>query len=258
MLKALASVVISFCVFISFARSETLGSQSTSEVHSSAGTNSGKSAAGKMDYCGKTAIEAYSRNQHTKKLIEIAHKNTLVSSEYFKHSGEANAGSKGPNGAQNEGQDVKMDDQRSQAEIRADRAKSAQGAVSDADIRQKYKKDANLSENRSFMYLKYALMDAGFTNKKLGGGMAKNAGPELEKIGFFNLMSCPDWASKIKKPSDVPAGALVVLSPKKNSTGKPYGTIALKSKYGCDSDFNSSDCNFGDRNVLGVYFKPEM
>jgi hypothetical protein len=256
MLKALASIVISFCALISIARGETLGTQSTGGVHSSATTNSGKSAGGKMDYCGKTAVEAYSKNARTKNLIEITHQNITVSPEFFDHHhrGNATPASKGDD----EGQDVKMDDQRSQAEIRADRAKAAQGSTSEADLRQKYKKDGNRSVNLSFMYLKYALMGAGFTDKKLEGGMAKNAGPELEKIGFFNLMKCSDWASKIKKPSDVPPGTIVVLSPKKNSSGKPYGTIALKSKYGCDSDFASSDCNFGDRTVLGVYFKPEM
>ena len=248
MLKAFAAVVISFCFFISIAQGETLGAKPTGDVRSATKASGAKAASGKLDYCGKTAVEAYSKNKQTAKLIEITHQNTTVSSEFFNHRGEAATNSS----IDHEGQDVKMDDQRSQAEIRADRAKSD----ATVDLRQIYKKEPNHSENRSFMYLKYALMDAGFTTKKLDGAMAKNAGPELEKIGFVNLMSCSEWVSKIQKPGDAPPGTIVVLSPRRNSSGTPYGTIALKSKYGCDSDFASSECNFGDRKILGVYFKP--
>lgn len=144
-----------------------------------------------------------------------------------------------------------------------------------------------------YRYVKNALMSSGITVPRLNGNYAKNAGLELEKQGFTNLLDSKQLsktrlkAEKLNEillnPNLAPKGAILVYEPnpkdrkvrdceKKNKAGhkiciwdQDAGHIEIKTaesgKGGFVSDYYNDRARTGqsavtvDRKLIGVYYK---
>jgi hypothetical protein len=80
---------------------------------------------------------------------------------------------------------------------------------------------------------------------------AKDAGPWLENQDFVNLLDCPEYATKMLNPKNLPKGAIIVYA------GGHSGLIEMKTPSGFWSDKPRSSEGFAPgMKVLGVYVKP--
>ena len=111
-----------------------------------------------------------------------------------------------------------------------------------------------------FRYVKYALIAGGFSEDKIGGGSAQNAGSHLKGLGFKNLLESTDEKKRIASPFDAPKGAILVYS------GDQHGHIEIKvgepGQGGVVSDYYSSAVRTGsnrnsysgkNRTLIGVH-----
>lgn len=143
-----------------------------------------------------------------------------------------------------------------------------------------------------YKYTKAALLAAGLTNPRLNGRYAKQAGPELEKQGFVNLLDSQQVSRTrlgkenmndlLKSPYLAPKGAILVYEPnpkerivrvctkKKSDIKKCYwdqdaGHIEIKTaeagSAGFVSDYYNERSRTGhkmstsDRKLVGIYYK---
>jgi hypothetical protein len=91
------------------------------------------------------------------------------------------------------------------------------GAISE------YTKPGTVSLSRCYKYVKIALQASGMVDRYLAGEHAKDAGPELEREGFTNLLARSDHG--IEGPMDAPLGAVIVYD---TTDGSPHGHIEIR------------------------------
>lgn len=112
-----------------------------------------------------------------------------------------------------------------------------------------------------YLYVKVALQASGMANSYLAGGHAKEAGRELRKEGFKNLLGEP--GNHFSSPHDAPVGAVVVYGVTDNS---PSGHIEVRLPNGFASDYFSPRCRVEksgqkptmtgrNRKVIGIWVK---
>lgn len=128
------------------------------------------------------------------------------------------------------------------------------------------KKGRGVSLGRCYKYVKIALNASGLVNSYLVGEHAKNAGPELAKQGFVNLLNNGNHG--FEGPADAPVGAVIVYAP---TDGSPHGHIEVritndKGEPAFASDYLSDRprtqvpggpkaLSGRNRHVIGIWFK---
>ncbi|HEX5311229.1 hypothetical protein [Aquabacterium sp.] len=86
-----------------------------------------------------------------------------------------------------------------------------------------YRKGRTTSIGRCYKYVKIALQASGLVSCYLAGEHAKDAGPELARQGYENLLDGPH--NGIEGPMDAPVGAVIVYRP---TDGSPDGHIEVR------------------------------
>lgn len=86
-----------------------------------------------------------------------------------------------------------------------------------------YIKPNTSSLGRCYKYVKVALQASGMVSNYLAGEHAKDAGPELTREGFTNLLDRPDHG--LEGPLDAPVGAVIVYG---TTDGSPHGHIEVR------------------------------
>jgi LysM repeat protein len=113
------------------------------------------------------------------------------------------------------------------------------------------------SRGLCYRYVKRALQQSGAVNTYLAGGSAIQAGPQLERQGYTNILNRPGF--NIRSPYDAPPGAVLVYA------GGQHGHIELRTRNGFASDYFSPRARTGGegaglegrgRRLVGVYIKP--
>lgn len=79
------------------------------------------------------------------------------------------------------------------------------------------------SLGRCYKYVKVALQASGMVSRYLAGEHAKDAGSELEREGFKNLLERADHG--LEGPLDAPVGAVIVYG---TTDGSPHGHIEVR------------------------------
>jgi hypothetical protein len=97
-------------------------------------------------------------------------------------------------------------------------------------------KGTRVSLGRCYKYVKIALQASGMVTKYLAGEHAKDAGPELAKEGFVNLLARPNHG--IEGPMDAPIGAVIVYG---TTDGSPHGHIEVRARDDAGEDVVVSD-----------------
>lgn len=92
----------------------------------------------------------------------------------------------------------------------------------------------NESISSCYKYVKIGLQASGFVDVYLSGIPAKEAGGQLAKNGFINLLDEPN--QKMESPHDAPVGAVIVYDV---MDGSKYGHIEIRLPDGFASDFKS-------------------
>lgn len=105
----------------------------------------------------------------------------------------------------------------------------------------------NVSIASCYKYVKIALQAAGFVDVYLAGIPAKEAGAQLAKYGFVNLLDKPDH--KMDSPHDAPVGAVIVYDVTDNSK---YGHIEIRIPDGFASDYKSRNARTTYREKDGM------
>ncbi|WP_156309586.1 hypothetical protein [Novosphingobium sp. AAP93] len=123
------------------------------------------------------------------------------------------------------------------------------------------------SFGKCYAYVKRALLAAGVAPNYLSGVAAKSAGPNLESLGYKNLLGNGDYRS----PYDAPEGAIIVYDATRDARfnprdkGWPFGHIEFRTHDGFASDYFSRNARTGapsngmtgrGRTVIGIYVKP--
>lgn len=98
-----------------------------------------------------------------------------------------------------------------------------------------YRKKEDVSLGQCYKYVKIALLASGMTKHYLGKEEAKNAGGELKKEGYRNLLDDPNHG--LKNPYDAPVGAVIVYDV---TDGTRWGHIEVRVRGGFASDYFSS------------------
>lgn len=119
------------------------------------------------------------------------------------------------------------------------------------------------SLGQCYKYVKIALLASGMAKHYLGQEAAKNAGPELRKEGYRNLLDNP--AHGMQSPYDAPLGAVIVYDV---TDGSPWGHIEVRVSTGFASDYLSrrprttpfgkereSTMEGRNRKVVGIWIK---
>jgi hypothetical protein len=102
---------------------------------------------------------------------------------------------------------------------------------------------------------------------QLPDGSAKNAGRDLQALGFINLMNPKyQYANNIKSPEDAPIGSILVYEGYgrrlARDKGYPNGHAEVRVEKGFMSDYYSETPRTGSgltgnsRRLIGVYIKP--
>lgn len=126
-----------------------------------------------------------------------------------------------------------------------------------------HKKAREDSLGQCYKYVKIALLASDKTKRYLGQEAAKNAGPELQKEGFRNLLDNPNH--EFKSPYDAPVGAVIVYDV---TDGTRWGHIEVRVSDGFASDYfsrrprttlsgkeNESTMSGRNRKVSGIWAK---
>ncbi len=108
----------------------------------------------------------------------------------------------------------------------------------------------NESISSCYKYVKIGLQASGMVNDYLAGIPAKDAGPQLAKHGFNNLLDKPDH--KMESPHDAPVGAVIVYDVTDNSK---YGHIEIRLPDGFASDYKSERARTSQRGKDGKVIK---
>ncbi len=120
------------------------------------------------------------------------------------------------------------------------------------------------SRGLCFRWVKLALKQSGLVDIYLPGVAAKNAGYELTKHGFINVITSDNYS--INSPYDAPVGAVLVYDKTSDAQDKnaKYGHIEIRTVDGFASDYFSKNARTGDarsglsgrgRRLIGVYIK---
>jgi LysM repeat protein len=113
------------------------------------------------------------------------------------------------------------------------------------------------SQGLCYRYVKQALQASGAVNTYLAGGSAIQAGPQLQRQGYVNLLNRPGF--NIRSAYDAPVGAVLVYS------GGQHGHIEIRTRGGFASDYASANARTGaaenglsgrGRTLVGVYVLP--
>jgi LysM repeat protein len=113
------------------------------------------------------------------------------------------------------------------------------------------------SQRLCYRYVKQALQQSGAVNGYLAGGSAIQAGPQLQRQGYVNILNRPGF--QIRSAYDAPVGAVLVYS------GGQHGHIELRTNHGFASDYASPNARTGaagnglsgnGRTLVGVYVLP--
>lgn len=136
--------------------------------------------------------------------------------------------------------------------------KSMKGEAISSDSK---KKDSSLGQ--CYKYVKIALLASGMVRHYLKGEAARDAGPELQKDGYRNLLDNP--AHGLKSPYDAPVGAVIVYDV---TDGSRWGHIEVRTSEGFASDYFSprprttkngqettSTMSGRNRKVIGIWVK---
>lgn len=118
------------------------------------------------------------------------------------------------------------------------------------------------SEGKCYTYVKRALLAAGVASHYLTGAAAKDAGQELEGLGYRNDLKSGDF----KSPYDAPVGSIIVYAPTADAhdPGAKYGHIEFRTHGGFASDYYSHNARTGPasngmtgrgRTVIGIYVR---
>lgn len=116
-------------------------------------------------------------------------------------------------------------------------------------------KPSSESVGRCLMYVKFAMLEAGYFRNYPGGQFASDFSPALEAQGFTNLMNAQGY--QITDPEKAPIGSVIVYE---NTPGsKRPGHIEVKldnGDYGSDyiDDQARSDTS-SQRKIIGIYVK---
>lgn len=123
------------------------------------------------------------------------------------------------------------------------------------------RKDSSLGQ--CYKYVKIALLASGMVRHYLKGEAAKDAGPELQKEGYRNLLDNPDHG--LKNPYDAPVGAVIVYDV---TDGLRWGHIEVHTSEGFASDYfsprprttkngqeSASTMSGRNRKVIGIWVK---
>ena len=108
-----------------------------------------------------------------------------------------------------------------------------------------HKKPQSKSLGRCYKYVKIALQASGLVNAYLSSGHAKQAGADLKRQGFRNLLDAQGHG--ISSPFDAPIGSLIVYDV---TDGTPDGHIEVRTPSGFASDY------FSDNSRCTVRGKP--
>jgi len=120
-----------------------------------------------------------------------------------------------------------------------------------------------------YRWVKQALQHGGAVDEYLGGASAINAGPQLLREGYVEILHGAN--SGIKSPYDAPCGAVLVYRAAATATDKNriHGHIEIRTANGFASDYFSPRARTGPREngltslgaagrtLDGVYVKPE-
>lgn len=125
------------------------------------------------------------------------------------------------------------------------------------------------SLGRCYRYVKRALQGSGAVPDYMPGEAAKDAGAELAKRGYTNVLSDPNAGTK--SPYDAPAGSVLVydsppaaLADRLDHNAR-YGHIEIRTPDGFASDYYrpkavtgdaSNGLSNGKRRLIGVYVNP--
>jgi hypothetical protein len=122
------------------------------------------------------------------------------------------------------------------------------------------------SGGKCYTFVKRALLATKISTHYLTGVAAQDAGPNLEALGYKNVLG----VGKFKSPYDAPTGAIIVYKATKdahlnpNDHGWQYGHIEFRTEKGFASDYFSQRARTGDasngmtgkfRTVIGIYVK---
>lgn len=106
------------------------------------------------------------------------------------------------------------------------------------------------SKGKCFRYVKWGWMGGGFTKTYPGTRHARDAGGDLKRMGFRNLLS--DSKYKTLTARDAPKGAVLVYS------GGPSGHVEVKageSEYLSDFKSHRPVSEYLPRKLIGIYVK---
>ncbi len=119
------------------------------------------------------------------------------------------------------------------------------------------------SHGKCYSAIKRALIGGGVTKKYLAGVAASGAGPELETLGYVNVLATAGY----KSPYDAPVGAIIVYAATPDATDKnrQFGHIEFRTSDGFASDYHNKRARTGEpdsgmtgrgRTVSGIYILP--
>jgi hypothetical protein len=124
----------------------------------------------------------------------------------------------------------------------------------------------NRSQGRCYRYVKQALQGSGAVTDYIPGRAAKEAGPELVRRGYVDILKDPD--ANIHSPYDAPAGSVLVYAPTADAkdNNAQYGHIEIRTPNGFASDYYRPKARTGPvsnglsgsgRRLIGVYVNPQ-
>ncbi len=116
-------------------------------------------------------------------------------------------------------------------------------------------KDSSESLGRCLMYVKFAMLEAGYFGNYPGGMYASDFSPALESRGFQNLMSHDEY--NITDPEDAPVGSIIVYENTPGSTRPGHIEVKLDNgEYGSDYiDDEARSETSSNRKIIGIYVK---
>ncbi len=117
------------------------------------------------------------------------------------------------------------------------------------------RKTSEESLGRCLMYVKFAMLEAGYFGAYPGGMYASDFSPALESRGFQNLMTHD--AYNMTDPEDAPIGSIIVYENTPGSTRPGHIEVKLDNgEYGSDYiDDQARSETSSNRKIIGIYAK---